>query len=115
MTTVPALPLVDIAMPSLLTGLLGVVIVFVVLVVLSVVMGASRRKQEAEPAPVAPAAAPAPAPVAAAPAVAEPVKLIGVEEKEAAMIMAIVCDELQAPPEELYFKSIRLLDADAAQ
>lgn len=109
MTTVPALPLADIAMPSLLTGLLGVVIVFAVLLVLSFAVAASRRKEEAEPAPVAiQAFTPAPAP-AAAPAVAEPVKLIGVEDKEAAMIMAIVCDELQAPPEELYFKSIRLV------
>lgn len=114
MTTVPVLPLADVALPGLLTGLLGVVIVFAVLLVLSIAMGASRRKGEAEPAPVVIQAV-APAPAAMAPAVAEPVKLIGVEDKEAAMIMAIVCDELQAPPEELYFKSIRLIDADAAQ
>lgn len=114
MTTVPALPLADVAMPSLLTGALGIVLVFAVLVLLSVAARVARRKAQAEPE--IEAAPPVAAPVAAAvaaPAVAEPVRLIGVEEKEAAMIMAILCDELQAPPEELYFKSIRLMDADA--
>lgn len=38
-------------------------------------------------------------------------KLTHVDEKTAAMIMAIVCDDSGIPPEELYFKSIRLLDA----
>ncbi len=37
-------------------------------------------------------------------------KLYGVDEKTAAMIMAIVSDESQIPLSELRFKSIKLLD-----
>ncbi len=37
-------------------------------------------------------------------------KLYGVDEKTAAMIMAIVSDEAQVPLAELQFKSIKLLD-----
>ncbi len=37
-------------------------------------------------------------------------KLIGVDEKTAAMIMAIVSDESQIPLSELQFKSIKLID-----
>ncbi len=37
-------------------------------------------------------------------------KLYGVDEKTAAMIMAIVSDEAQVPLSELQFKSIKLLD-----
>lgn len=54
------------------------------------------------------------APAAAAPIVApvvnEKLKLINVDEKTAAIVMAIVCDESNIPPEELYFKSIVGLD-----
>ena len=45
--------------------------------------------------------------IAGAPAL----KLTNVDEKTAAMIMAIVCDESGIPPQELYFKSIRLLES----
>ena len=38
------------------------------------------------------------------------IKLIGVDEKTAAMIMAIVSDESKIPLSELQFKSIRALD-----
>ncbi len=38
-------------------------------------------------------------------------KLIGVDEKTAAMIMAIVSDESKIPLSQLQFKSIRLLDS----
>ncbi|MDD3853026.1 MAG: OadG family transporter subunit [Syntrophomonadaceae bacterium] len=37
-------------------------------------------------------------------------KLIGVDEKTAAMIMAIVSDESKIPLSELQFKTIRLID-----
>lgn len=40
-------------------------------------------------------------------------KLTGVDEKTAAIIMAIVCDETGLPPNELYFKSIKLLEKTA--
>lgn len=39
-------------------------------------------------------------------------KLINVEEKDAAMIMAIVADELQTPLNELRFKSIKRMDTE---
>lgn len=35
--------------------------------------------------------------------------LVDVDETTAAVIMAIICDQIGALPEELYFKSIRLL------
>lgn len=38
-------------------------------------------------------------------------KLIGVDEKTAAMIMAIVSDESEIPLSELQFKSIKAIDA----
>lgn len=37
-------------------------------------------------------------------------KLTGVDEKTAAIIMAIVCDTTGIAPNELYFKSIKALD-----
>jgi Na+-transporting methylmalonyl-CoA/oxaloacetate decarboxylase gamma subunit len=114
MMTIPVLPLAALATGELLTGLLGVALVFVVLILMSLVVRALNRGKQDEPQqPSAPAAAPAvPAPAAAP---VPDVQLIGVEEKEAAMIMAIVCDEMKAPPEELYFKTIRRIEADAAQ
>jgi oxaloacetate decarboxylase (Na+ extruding) subunit alpha len=38
------------------------------------------------------------------------IKLIGVDESTAALAIAIVCDHLKTPPEELHFKSIKSLD-----
>ena len=52
----------------------------------------------------APAAAPAPAPVPAAPAV---VVLEGIDETQAACVMAIVSHETGIPLDELVFKSIK--------
>lgn len=37
------------------------------------------------------------------------VDLVDVDETTAAVIMAIICDQIGALPEELYFKSIRLI------
>ncbi len=60
-------------------------------------------------APVAAAAAPA-AVAAPAPAVGEgEVKLIGVDEETAAMIIAILCDELGVEPSALVFHKITAL------
>ncbi len=110
MTT--ALVLAALAPTNLLVGLLGIALVFVVLAILSIALRLARPKVADKPA-AAPVAAP-PAPASAVAAAPSPdVKLIGVEEKEAALIMAIVCDELQTPPEELYFRSIRRIDANA--
>jgi len=55
----------------------------------------------------APAAASEPAPLYSGPM---ELKLTGVDEKTAAMIMAIICDESDIPANELYFKSIKALD-----
>ncbi len=73
---------------------------------------ATKKKMKAESSATAPA--PAAAPVqAAAPAhaaVRKDPELIGVDEKSAAIIMAIVSDESGIPLERLAFKSIKKID-----
>lgn len=110
-------------------SVLGFAIVFFVLIVLmavinilrSVVGGMNAKAAAAaKPAPAAavaavaakPAPAPAPAPVPAAGMVPAKgslgeVKLYDVDDGTAAMIMAIVADELKAPLNELRFLAIR--------
>ncbi|MBQ3137371.1 MAG: hypothetical protein IJB74_07820 [Clostridia bacterium] len=61
-------------------------------------------------APVAEAAVQAPAAPAVTPAVYTGPILTGVEEKEAAVIMAIVSDKTGIPLEKLKFESIKLLE-----
>ena len=61
------------------------------------------------PAAVSAAVPVAVAPVAAAPVYAGPV-LVGVEDKEAAVIMAIVSDKTGIPLERLKFESIKLME-----
>jgi len=99
---------------SLFTSLFGISVVFAVLVSLifliylqSYVMKKLHREKPASVA--AQPAQPAPAPVAPAVAPAAPGKLelVGIDEKTAAMVMAIVCDESGIPVNELIFKSIR--------
>ena len=106
---------------SLITGLgysiLGMAIVFLVLIMLIGVIkimeiAAKRLNKEesaAEAAPVQsnPAAVPAPVPVKYAPGTAGELKLYNVEERDAAMVMAIVADKLGKPLNELRFISIR--------
>ncbi len=109
---------------SLIAAVLGYAIVFVGLIVLMwVVMivgrfmfGRSKKNKEkpveaAQAAPVAaPVAAPAPAPTqvsALAPGSAGDIKLYDTPPKVAAMIMAIVADEMGKPLNELRFKSIK--------
>lgn len=106
------------------TGLLGYAVVFLGLFLLMVVVIAmgkimSGKKVEkaeklAAPAP-APVAAPA-APVAAAPAApaggeapgsAGQLKLYDTPDRDAALIMAIVADQMGKPLNELRFKSIK--------
>ena len=97
-------------------SVLGMAIVFAVLVVLMLVIKIMERfsgeKQEAAPAapvttPAAPAAA-APVPAATpAPGTAGQLKLYNVDERDAAMVMAIVADSLGKPLNELRFISIR--------
>ncbi len=64
----------------------------------------------AKKSPLAEAVTAAPAPAAPAAAVYTGPVLTGVEEKEAAVIMAIVSDKTGIPLEKLRFDSIKLLE-----
>ena len=93
----------------LLISLIGFITVFIVLIVLmgiimliSVVFG--EKKQKA--APAAPAA-PAPAKEEVREDTYTGVKLIGVSDKDAAILMAIVADKLGKPLDNLRFISIK--------
>ena len=95
-------------------SILGMAIVFAVLIMLIGVIkimetAMNRNKKEEEAAPAADSAAPMPVPVAAkpAPGTAGELKLYNVEERDAAMVMAIVADKLGKPLNELRFISIR--------
>ena len=98
-------------------SVLGFSIVFLMLIILMgiiIIMGKiMEKKQEpakaAAPAPAAPAA-PA-APKEKAPGSAGSIDLHGVDPRKAAMIMAIVADELGKPINELRFISIREIEA----
>ena len=103
------------------TAVLGYAVVFIGLILLMIaifVMGRIMRSRSAAAAPAAPAAAPAPAPVPAAPAAppapgsAGELKLYNTDDRTAAMLMAIVADELQTPLNELRFKSIKEVTSD---
>ena len=99
---------------ALLYSLLGVSVVFfalVLLILIICVMNLFTQRKKAAPAAAAPVEA-APAPVAEpvyAPGTAGELKLYDTDVRDAAMIMAIVADELGAPLNELRFKSIREL------
>ena len=96
----------------LLIALVGFITVFVVLVVLmgiitliSSMFGDSKKKapKKAEPMPES-----APAPVTEETVdTYTGVKLIGVTDKEAALLMAIVADDLKKPLDNLRFISIK--------
>ena len=94
-------------------SVLGMAIVFAVLIMLiamvKIVEQFTNRgnKEEEVSVAAAPAAAPAPAPAKPAPGTAGELKLYNVEERDAAMVMAIVADKLGKPLNELRFISIR--------
>lgn len=102
---------------ALITALFGYAVVFFGLTLLMFVLYTTgaifKNKEVKNTAPAAkaePKAAAAPAPVPAAPPApgsAGHVKLHGVPDKEAAMIMAIVADKMQTPLNELRFISIK--------
>ena len=100
------------------TAVLGYAVVFIGLILLMIVvilMGRIMKSRTAAPAPAAQPAAPAPAAVPAAPPApgsAGELKLYGTDEKTAAMLMAIVADELKTPLNELRFKSIKEVESD---
>ncbi len=98
---------------SLGYSVLGIGVVFLMLIILMAIIGVLGKvmAKTSAPAPQAQTAAPvAPAPAAkkaAAPGTAGSIDLYNVEPKTAAMVMAIVADELGAPINELRFVSIK--------
>lgn len=103
---------------ALITAIFGYAVVFTGLVLLMCVLyitgaifsgkdkkSAAAKSAETKAAPVAVAPSAPPAPGSAG-----HVKLHGVPDKEAAMIMAIVADKMQTPLNELRFISIREIE-----
>lgn len=101
---------------ALMIAVSGFFIVFLMLAVLwGIIVIISRavtalagKEQQSAAAPAAPAPAPAPAPAAsAASAASAAVVLEGIDETQAACVMAIVSHETGIPLDELVFKSIK--------
>lgn len=99
--------------------LLGYAVVFIGLILLMammMIMGAimvSRAKKAAAAAPAAAAVPAAPAaPKAPAPGTAGELKLYDTDPRDAAMVMAIVADDLGKPLNQLRFKSIKEVKED---
>ncbi len=101
---------------ALVYALIGFLIVFIALFIiigaikLTSIFVSRNEKKQAASAAAAPAAPAAPAPAASAPAApgsCGELKLYNVSDKDAAMIMAIVADELKTPLNELRFISIK--------
>lgn len=95
---------------ALMIAVSGFFIVFLMLAVLwgiiviisCAVTALAGKEQQSAAAPAAPASAPAPAPAAPAAVVLE-----GIDETQAACVMAIVSHETGIPLDELVFKSIK--------
>ena len=91
---------------ALAYSLLGIAVVFFALILLMVIIkfltAFTDRKSAPAAAPAAPAAEKKPAP-----GTAGELKLYDTEPRIAAMLMAIVADEMKAPLNELRFISIR--------
>lgn len=92
---------------TLLISLVGFVVVFLVLIVLMGIIWLLGKSVAAANGKNVSASVPAPAPVAAPVAAPVGLKLENVTDKEAAMIMAIVADEMEKDPAELNFISIK--------
>ena len=95
-------------------SILGMSIVFAVLIMLIGVVkiveqftNRANKEESAEPVASEAAAIPTPVPAKPAPGTAGELKLYNVEERDAAMVMAIVADKLGKPLNELRFISIR--------
>lgn len=97
---------------ALVNALLGYGVVFIGLILLMavvIIMGkvmVAKKAKTAVPAVAAPAAAPV-KDGPAAPGSAGRIALHGVPDKDAAMVMAIVANQLGKPLNELRFKSIK--------
>ena len=103
---------------ALLVAFCGLLIVFIMLAALSGIMYLLSKALNAAPkqeaagapaAPTAPAAPAAPARAAAGQTYAGQVALVGVDEKTAACLMAIVSEETKIPLDELVFHKIEAL------
>lgn len=99
---------------ALMVALSGFVIVFIMLAVLwGIILVVSRAvggiSAKSTPVPAAAASAPVPVPAPApAPAAAVPqVELDGIDDTQAACVMAIVSHETGIPLDQLVFKSIK--------
>jgi len=94
---------------AVIYSVLGLSVVFfalvLLLVMIKVLVALTDGRKKAEPAPAAAAAAPVEKKLA--PGTAGELKLYDTEPRTAAMLMAIVADELKAPLNELRFISIR--------
>lgn len=108
---------------ALLDSLVGILVVFFALILLMCIIKimtaiGDRREKKKNAAAAAPAKAAEPAPVQAppkklAPGTAGEVKLYDTDPRTAAMLMAIVADELKTPINELRFISIREIKEEA--
>ena len=106
---------------ALMDSLVGIMVVFFALVLLMVIIkimtavGDSREKKAAaaEPVKAEPAAPVEAPPKKLAPGAAGEVKLYDTDPRTAAMLMAIVADELKTPVNELRFISIREIKEEA--
>ena len=108
---------------ALLDSLVGILVVFFALILLMCIIkimtavGDARAKKKSADVPASAPAAPAPAPAAPlkklAPGTAGEVKLYDTDPRTAAMLMAIVADELKTPINELRFISIREIKEEA--
>ena len=89
----------------------GLILLMIVITIMGKAFTAKANKtvktQAAAAAPAAPAAAAAPVEAPAAPGSAGPVKLYDTPPKTAAMIMAIVANQMGKPLNELRFISIK--------
>ncbi len=108
---------------SILLSLVGIALVFAVLIVLSlfirllsVIVRAVERTPAAKSAPAVPAAPTAAIPPQGnfVPGSTGDILLHNVDDPTAAMVMAIVADELRLPLNELVFRSIRELSPEEA-
>ena len=96
-------------------SLLGISIVFIMLILLMIVIilmskilsPKARMKSEAAPEPVAAVPGPAASKAPTAPGSVGELKLYNVPDKTAALLMAIVADQMQVPLNQLRFKSIK--------
>ena len=98
---------------ALIDAVMGYAIVFLgiaLLVLVVALVGKAMTAKAAKPLHAAPAPAPAPVqepPKPTAPGASGDLKLYDTPDRDAAMIMAIVADELKIPINELRFISIR--------